>query len=41
MTKVATVLLQIMKELSEDVSKEDQIVVCIKMVLNLMKQNGC
>jgi hypothetical protein len=41
MTKVANAVLQITTELSEDVSEEDQIVVCAKIVPNLMKQNDC
>jgi hypothetical protein len=39
--KVATVVRQIMTELSAAVSKRDKIEVITKMVLNLMKQNGC
>jgi hypothetical protein len=39
--KAATVMQQIITELSEDVSKEDKITVITKMILNLMKQNGC
>jgi hypothetical protein len=39
--KVATVVQQIMTELSEAVSEEDKIMVIIKMVLTLMKPNGC
>jgi hypothetical protein len=38
---VATVVQQIMIELSEAVSKEDRIMVITKVVHNLMKQNGC
>jgi hypothetical protein len=38
---VATVVQQIMTELSEAMSEEDKIMVITKMVLNLVKQNGC
>jgi hypothetical protein len=38
--KVATVMQQIMTELSEPVSEEDKIIKITKMVCNLMKQNG-
>jgi hypothetical protein len=38
--KFATVVHQIMTELSEMVSEEDKIMVIKKMVLNLMKQNA-
>jgi hypothetical protein len=38
--KVATVVQQIMTELSEAVSEKDKIMVITKLVLNLMKQNG-
>jgi hypothetical protein len=39
--KVATEVQQNMKHLSDAVSEKDIIVVITKMVLNLMKQNGC
>jgi hypothetical protein len=39
--KDATVVQQIMRELSEAVSEEDKIMVITKMILNLMKQNDC
>jgi hypothetical protein len=39
--QVATLVQQIMRELSEAVSEKDKIMVIIKMALNLMKQNGC
>jgi hypothetical protein len=38
---MATVVHQIMTELSEAVSEKDRIMVITKMVLNLMQQNGC
>jgi hypothetical protein len=41
MVKAATVLQQIMTELSRAVSEKDKIMVIIKMAINLMKQNGC
>jgi hypothetical protein len=41
MLKVATVMQQIMTEISEAVSEKDKIMVITKMVLNLMKPNGC
>jgi hypothetical protein len=41
MLKVAIVVQQIVIELSESVSEKDKIMVITKMVLNLMKQNGC
>jgi hypothetical protein len=41
MLKVATVVKQIIAELSEAVSEEYKIMVITKMVLKLMKQNGC
>jgi hypothetical protein len=41
MIKVSTAVQQIMTELSEAVSEEDKIMTITKMVLNLMKQNGC
>jgi hypothetical protein len=40
MLKISTVVQQIMTELSEAVSG-DKIAVITKMVLNLIKQNGC
>jgi hypothetical protein len=39
--KVATVVQQIMTELSEAVSEKDKIMFTMKMVHNLLKQNGC
>jgi hypothetical protein len=39
--KIATVVQQIITELSETVSEKDKIMVIAKMVLNLLKQNGC
>jgi hypothetical protein len=39
--KVATVVQKIMTELTKAVSQKDKIMVIIKMVFNLMKQNGC
>jgi hypothetical protein len=39
--KVATVVRQIMRELSEDVSEEDKLMVIAIMVLNLIKKNFC
>jgi hypothetical protein len=41
MLKAATVVHQIMTELSETMSEKDKIMVITKTVLNLMKQNGC
>jgi hypothetical protein len=41
MLKAATVVQQIMTDLSEAVSEKNKIMVITKMVLNLMKQNGC
>jgi hypothetical protein len=41
LVKIITVVEQIMTELSEAVSEKDKIMVITKMVLNLMKQNGC
>jgi hypothetical protein len=41
MLKVASVMQQIITELSEAVSEKDKIMNITKMVLNLMKQNGC
>jgi hypothetical protein len=41
MLKIATVVQQIITELSEAVPEKDNIMVNTKMVLNLMKQNGC
>jgi hypothetical protein len=38
---VATVLHQIMTELSGVLSEEDIVMVITKMVVNLMQQNGC
>jgi hypothetical protein len=40
MTKAATVVRQIMKELSEAVLEEDKVMI-VTMVLDLMQQNGC
>jgi hypothetical protein len=39
--KVATVVRQIMRELSKAVSEKDKIMIITIMVLNLMQQNGC
>jgi hypothetical protein len=39
--QIATLLQQIITELSEAVSEKDKIIIITKMVLNLMKQNGC
>jgi hypothetical protein len=39
--KVTTILRQIITELSEAVSEKDKIMIITKMVLNLLKQNGC
>jgi hypothetical protein len=39
--KIATVVQQIITELSEAVSEKDKIILITKVVLNLMKQNGC
>jgi hypothetical protein len=39
--KISTVAQHIMTKLSETVSKIDKIMVIIKTVLNLIKQNGC
>jgi hypothetical protein len=39
--KIATVVQQIMTELSEAVSEKDKLMINTKMVLNVMKQNGC
>jgi hypothetical protein len=39
--KIATVVQQIMRELSEAVPEKDKIIVITKTVLNLMKRNGC
>jgi molybdopterin converting factor small subunit len=39
--KVATVVGQIMKELSEAVSEEDKVMIVTIMVFVLMQQNGC
>jgi hypothetical protein len=41
MIKVAIVVKQIMRELSKAGSEKDKIMIITKMVLNLMKQNGC
>jgi hypothetical protein len=41
MLKIATVVQEIMTELNEAVSEKDKIIIITKMVLNLMKQNGC
>jgi hypothetical protein len=41
MFKVATVVQQIMTELNWAVSEEDKIAPITKIVLNLMKQDGC
>jgi hypothetical protein len=41
MAKVATVMQQIITELSEAVLEKDKIMVITKMVLNLMIQNDC
>jgi predicted membrane protein len=38
---VASVVHQIRIELSKAVSEEDRVMVIIKLVLNLMQQNGC
>jgi type IV pilus biogenesis protein CpaD/CtpE len=38
---VATVVHQIMTDLSEAVSEKDRIMVITKIVRNLMQQNGC
>jgi hypothetical protein len=38
---IATVVQQMIIELSEAVSEKEKILVITKMVLNLMKQNGC
>jgi hypothetical protein len=39
--EVATVVHYIMAELREAVSQKDKIMIITKMVLKLMKQNGC
>jgi hypothetical protein len=39
--KVATVVRQTMKELSEAVSEEDKVMIITMMVLKLMQRNGC
>jgi hypothetical protein len=39
--KATTVVQQIMRELSESVSEKEKILAIAKLVLNLMKQNGC
>jgi hypothetical protein len=41
MLKIATAVQQIITELSGAVSEKDKIMVIIKLVLNLKKQNGC
>jgi hypothetical protein len=41
MLQVTTVVQQIMTEPSEAVSEKDKIMIITKMLLNLMKQNGC
>jgi hypothetical protein len=41
MLKVIIVVQQIITELSEAVSEKDEIMVIIKMVLDLKKQNDC
>jgi hypothetical protein len=41
MLKIATVRQQIFTELSEAVTEKDKIMVITKIVLNLIKQNGC
>jgi hypothetical protein len=41
MLKIATVLQQIITEISAAVSGKDEIMVITKKVFNLMKQNGC
>jgi hypothetical protein len=38
---LATVVRQIMTELTEAVSEEDRVMVITKLVIKLMKQNGC
>jgi hypothetical protein len=38
---VATVVHQIIKELSEAASEKDRTMLITKVVLNLMQQNGC
>jgi protocatechuate 3,4-dioxygenase beta subunit len=39
--KVATVLRQIMKELTEAISEEDKVIFVTMKVLDLMQRNGC
>jgi hypothetical protein len=39
--KIATIVQQITTELNEAVSEKDKMMVITKLVLNLMKQNGC
>jgi hypothetical protein len=39
--KVATVVLQIMKDLSESVPEEGKIMIATMKVLDLMELNGC
>jgi hypothetical protein len=41
MLKVATVVQQIMTELSEAVSEKDKIMVITKTLFNIMEQNDC
>jgi hypothetical protein len=41
MLKVATVGQQIITKLSDAAPEKDKIMIITKMVLNLMKQNGC
>jgi hypothetical protein len=41
MLKIATIVQQIITDLSEAVSEKDKIILITKMVPNLMKQNGC
>jgi hypothetical protein len=38
---VATIVHQIMTELSKAVSEEDRVMIITKMALNFMQQNGC
>jgi hypothetical protein len=39
--KISTVMQQIITELGETVSEKDKIKVIAKIILNIMKQNGC
>jgi len=41
MFEVATIVQQIMTELNGPVTEEQKIVAITKIVLNLMKENGC